>query len=114
MRSQVLGDATLIRCVSPVGELDLSDKEVLDKLYNLQREQGVSRVCAHAGDWKRSMVTVERDRLFRMDTTQPEEIVDLVRSVTRQADEIESVLLHVDREWDDSWRHIEGEESESD
>ena len=103
MRSQVVGEATLIRCISPVGHMDLTDDGVVDELYERQRDLSVARVCAHPGDRHHSMVTVENDRLFRLDTTQPEEIVELVRSVVLDADRIEASILRVDAHWDDGW-----------
>ena len=42
LRSQVFGGEVLLRCVSPVGEIDLYDKENLDYLYYMQKKTNMS------------------------------------------------------------------------
>ncbi len=74
MRSQRVGDATLVRCVSPVGWLDLQDDAVVDTLYEYD-------------------TAIESDRLFHMDTTQYEELEAIVVQTTLAADRIEDALL---------------------
>ncbi len=113
MRSQVLGDATLIRCVSPVGILNLEDPETLDGLYDWQRRLGMVRVCAHY-DLKHhaSHVTVEHDRLMHLDTTQHEEVDDLVIRTALAADRLEEALLDCDEDptaWLKGQREVAGD-----
>ena len=97
LRAQVAGDATLIRCKSPIGLLDLNNDEVIDELYDLQRKLGMVRVCVRFDLKSRlSDASVEMDRLFHIDTTQHEELVDMVCRTVLAADEIEKSLLKQD------------------
>ena len=97
MRSQVVGDETLIRCASPVGRLDLRDARVLDQLYDLQRDLGDVRVCAkHDARGQQYNVSVEEERLFHLSATQPSEIRQLIERTVVAADVIEQELLAVD------------------
>jgi len=97
MRSQVVGDATLIRCVSQVGRLNLHDAAMLDQLYDLQRELGDIRVCArHDVRGQQYNVSIEEERLFHLSATQASEIRQLVERTVVAADVIEQKLLAVD------------------
>ena len=99
LRSRALGDATLIRCESPVGLIDLSDNKTVAKLHDLQRDLGHARVCAHRDlRHKSHQVTVEASLLFHPETTQYEEVEVLVREVALQADWIEEVILAHDKD----------------
>ncbi len=99
LRSRALGDATLIRCESPVGLVDLSDQETVAELHDLQRTLGHARVCAHRDlRHKSHHIAVEASLLFHPETSQYEEVEALVREVTLQADWIEEVLLARDAE----------------
>lgn len=110
LRSRATGDATLVRCTSHVGLLNLADDDTLDQLYDLQRTLDHARVCLKP-DLKhgRHEVRVERSLLFHPETTQIEEVEELVLETTRQADQLEEVLLardeglaeHLTREADD-------------
>ena len=94
LRSQVFGGEALLRCVSPVGEIDLYDQSNLDTLYVLQQETKMSKVCAiYNPKLRKHLVTVEGDRLFHLKTTQWQEIEDLVVRTVEAADQIESELL---------------------
>lgn len=97
LKSQVFGGEALLRCISPVGELDLNDQEKLDSLYCMQQKTNMSKVCA-VFDHRRSkhMVTVEGDRLCNLKTTQWQEIDDLVTMTVEAADKIECELLDRD------------------
>ena len=97
LRSQIVGDETLIRCVSPVGRLDLRDAAMLDQLYNLQRELRDVRVCArHEAKGGQYLVTIEEERLFHLSATQTSEIRQLIERTVVAADVIEQELLAVD------------------
>ncbi|RMH31088.1 MAG: hypothetical protein D6692_00835 [Planctomycetota bacterium] len=97
MRSQVLGDETLVRCASPVGRLDLRDANVLDQLYDLQRDLGDVRVCArHDARGQQYIVSVEEERLFHLSATQTSEIRQLIERTVVAADVIEQEMLAVD------------------
>jgi len=97
LRSQTVGGTTLLRCISPVGEVDLFDHELLDRLYALQRVTGMSKVCAaYDSRRKKHIVTVQGDRLFDLKTTQWQEIEELVVRTVTAADQIEERLLGSD------------------
>jgi hypothetical protein len=99
LRSQATGEAVLIRCISPVGKLDLRDDETVDWLYNLQWNLGMIRICARPDAKDRQHhVSVGLDRLFHVETTQQEEIDDIVRRAVLAADHIESEFLEGDTE----------------
>lgn len=103
LRSQVFGGATLLRCISPVGDIDLNDQDNLDELYRLQYSTGMSKICAvYNPKFKNHIVTVEGDRLFDLKTTQWQEVEDLIVRTVEVADEIESKLL----ERDDDARYL--------
>jgi hypothetical protein len=98
MRSQIAGDATLIRCISRVGAMDLDDPDMLDDLYMMQVELGVARICARPDARRKcSHISIENDRLFRMETTSPEEIIELVQRSIINADRLEEELLEIDQ-----------------
>ena len=97
LRSQVFGGEALLRCVSPVGEIDLYDQENLDSLYYMQQKTNMSKVCAvYNPKLRKHMVTVEGDRLFHLKTTQWQEIDDLIVRTVEAADRIESEILERD------------------
>jgi ERCC4-related helicase len=100
LRSQVFGGATLLRCISPVGEIDLlHDQDNLDELYGLQYSTGMSKICAiYNPKRKKHLVTVEGDRLFDLTTTQWQEVEDLIVRTVEVADEIENKLLKHDED----------------
>lgn len=93
MVSQVVGSATVIECSSAVGALDLRNDEVIDDLYEIQRDLGIVKVCA-VWDPKRHLhdVYVRGDRLFDPDTAQPEEFESLILRTVEAADRIEKEL----------------------
>jgi len=115
LRSQEMGDATLLRCVSPVGLIDLDDDKKLDKLYDLQQELRVAKVCArHDIKHKQHDITVEGDRLFHLEATQPDEVEDLILNTVIAADTIERQLLEKDApsgEWHK--RHLKREKPDA-
>lgn len=97
LKSQVFGGEALLRCISPVGEIDLNDQEKLDGLYYFQQKTNMSKVCAvYDSKFKKHIVTVEGDRLFNLETTQWQEIEDLVKMTVEAADKIECELLDRD------------------
>ena len=97
LRSQMVGDETLIRCSSPVGRLDLRGSETLDQLYDLQRKLGDIRVCAkHEVRGGQYRIDIEEDRLFHLTATQTSEIRELIERTVVAADTIEQEMLAVD------------------
>ena len=98
LRSQVIGEEILLRCESVVGEVDLDDDELLDRLYDLQRELGVVKVCTQARGRGGDLLFVRGSRLVHPVTTQDEEVFDLVRRIVGAADRLEAELLQVDAE----------------
>jgi len=103
LRSQAAGDATLLRCTSPVGMIDLTDGEKIDELYELQRELGGVKVCLHRDSKIRSdHVTIEADVLFHPKSTGLTELRWLVSRTAVSADLMEAALLDVDLD-DPTW-----------
>ncbi len=97
LRSQIVGDETLIRCASPVGRIDLRDAHMLDHLYDLQRDLGDVRVCArYDARSQQYNVSIEEERLFHLSVTQASEIRQLIERTVVAADVIEQELLAVD------------------
>jgi len=98
LRSQVSGEATLLRCVSEIGYLNLRNDMVIDKLYKLQVELGQIKICVRPEIKKHlDYVTIKGDILFHPGTTQIEEVIALVRRTVETAvtieDELNSILL---------------------
>lgn len=99
LRSQVVGGATLLRCVSPVGDIDLNDQNNLNALYGLQHKTGMPKICAtYDPRRKKHLVTVEGDHLFNLKTTQWQEIEDLILRTVEAADRIENSILECDED----------------
>ena len=99
LRSEVMGSHTLLRCISPVGVLDLSNRAMLDRLYELQRKLGMVKVCAsHDVRSRHYRVSVQGHQLFHMKTTQLQEIERLMLSIVESADRLERELLQRDAE----------------
>lgn len=79
LRSQAAGDATLLRCRSEVGHLDLNDDATLDRLYDLQIELQHPRICVEpAATSHDDVVAVQHDILFSPTATQLQDVVSLV------------------------------------
>jgi len=93
LRSQAAGDATLVRCRSTIGEIDLRDDAHLDRLYNLQKTHGFAKICV-APDVKHheDLVYIESQIMFHPDTTQIEELQRLVSQTATAAVRIHSAL----------------------
>jgi hypothetical protein len=88
----------LLRCVSPIGFVGRDDDEAIERICTAQQELGSGKICA-VDDTKlnRYNLTVETDILFHPDTTQLEEVADLIARTTRCADHMEKALLSVDK-----------------
>ena len=66
-------------------------------LYYMQQKTNMSKVCAvYNPKLRKHMVTVEGDRLFHLETTQWQEIDDLILRTVEAADRIESEILERD------------------
>ena len=79
LRSQAAGDATLLRCRSHVGHLDLKKDSLLDDLYRAQRDCGFVKVCVRRDVTDPTDdISVEGDLPFHPQTTQVEELELLV------------------------------------
>jgi hypothetical protein len=88
----------LLRCVSPIGVVRRDDDEAIEHICTAQQQLGSGKICA-VDDIKLDTynLTVEADILFHPDTTQLEEVADLIMRTTRCADHMERALLSVDR-----------------
>ncbi len=96
LRSQVSGEATLLRCESEVGYLNLRNDKVIDKLYKLQVELGQIRICVRP-EIKRHLdfVTIKGDILFHPETTQIEEVIALIQRTVETSASIEEELNEI-------------------
>ena len=98
LRSQVSGDATLLRCESEVGYLNLRKDKVIDRLYKLQVDLGQIKICVRPEIKKHlDYVGIKGDILFHPKTTQTEEVAFLIRRTVEAAatieDELNDILL---------------------
>jgi hypothetical protein len=66
LRSKALGEATLLRCKSYVGELDLAGHAAMvDLLYDAQIEVGNPKICVSRKDRaEEDMISIEHDIVF--------------------------------------------------
>ena len=93
----------MLRCMSPVGMIDLSDGGTLDELYDLQRELGGAKVCLHPDSkLPADHVTIEADIPFHPRSTGLTELLWLVSKTAIIADLMEAELLNVDLD-DPTW-----------
>ena len=101
------GGATLVECSSPVGRLDLDDDGELDRLYELQQRLGLVRIAIEH-DLKTHLyeVSIRGDRMFHLDTAQPEELEYLVRHTVEAADAIEMEMIGKDRNAEKWFREL--------
>ena len=99
LRSQAAGDATLLRCHSHVGRLDLTRDALLDDLYRAQRDFGFVKVCVRreATD-QTDDISVEGDLPFHPETTQVEELELLIGRTVGAATRLQRGLLS-----DETW-----------
>ena len=101
------GGATLVECSSPVGRLDLEDDRELDRLYERQQRLGLVRIAIeHDLKTHQYEVSVRGDRMFHLDTAQPEELEDLVRHTVEAADAIEMEMIGEDRTAEEWFREL--------
>ncbi len=90
--------ATLVECFSPVGRIALDDSAELDRLYELQRRLTLVKICAeHDLKTRQYDVSVRGDRMFHLDTTQPEEIERLIIRTIEAADSIKAEMIEDDQ-----------------
>ena len=94
LRSQAAGDATLLRCHSHVGRLDLKRDALLDDLYRAQRDFGFVKVCVRreATD-QMDDISVEGDLPFHPETTQVEELEVLIARTAGAATRLQRGLM---------------------
>ena len=93
------GGATLVECLSPIGRIALDDSAELDRLYELQRKLVMVKICAeHDLKTRQYDVSVRGDRMFHLDTTQPEEIEHLIIQTVEAADSIEAEMIEDDQD----------------
>jgi len=95
LRSQVTGEATLLRCESEIGLVDLKDDSVVDTLLDLERRLAPVKLCSQPRVQKDAdLLLVRRDILFDLDATQVEDVVLAVESTVRPAASIHAALKH--------------------
>jgi len=94
LRSQAAGDATLLRCESFVGHLNLKDDETLDALYELQIALGHPRICIEPDLRRRSDdVSIHHDILFHPTATQDEDVLAMIERTVVPAKKIHDELV---------------------
>lgn len=94
LRSQSAGDATLLRCESFVGSLDLRDDDVLDSLYELQIALDHPRICIEPDERRRlDQVSIHHEILFHPTATQTSEIYAAIERTVRAASHIHDKLV---------------------
>jgi hypothetical protein len=104
LQSQVVGDEVLVRCVSPIGAVPANDPHYIDRLYDAVWEHGGVRLCLRDIPRQRQWdLTVEEARLFHLDTSQYEELEEMVVSVVEAADGLEDTVFELDAD-PDAWR----------
>jgi hypothetical protein len=91
------GGRVLLRCRSPIGTVSADDMQILDHLRSFQQDHPEAKLCAFPDDTGKTMsVEFIGDMLFSPQTTQYEEFISLVTTVTRLADQAEEHVLGVD------------------
>jgi superfamily II DNA or RNA helicase len=91
----------LLRCVSPVGQVAWNDLYHMERINLVHQQIHIGRICAISDAKKRTYdLTIELDMLFHPDTTQLEEVADLVERTASSADRIEQTLLGIDQPMD--------------
>jgi hypothetical protein len=87
----------LVRCTSPVGDIDQDATEKVQALLQSQQQLGFARLCAVADDRQGTYhFTAEADLLFHPDTTQTEEMLNLLARTLHAADQLEQALGDAD------------------
>ncbi len=100
LRSSGAADVTFLRCSSVIGHIDLKHQpENFHQLRRLLVRLGQPRLCARWDARHDSFAfSIEASLPFERATTQYEEVHDLVRRVSLQADRIEDEVLDVDED----------------
>ena len=96
LRSQSAGDATLLRCSSEIGLVDVEhDDDKLDELYELQRDVlGPVKICLRPDSANQTgRIFVEHGLMFDPKTTQLEELDSLVTRTVSTAAMVASRLV---------------------
>jgi hypothetical protein len=94
LRSQTSGDATLLRCISVVGYLNLRNNSNIDRLYKLQIELGQPKICIWPDMRKHEdLVSIEGGILFHERTTQIDEMAEIVKRTVYAAAKIKHALI---------------------
>ncbi len=94
LRSQTSGDATLLRCISIVGHLNLRNNSNIDRLYKLQIELGQPKICIWPDMRKHEdLISIEGGILFHKRTTQIDEMAELVKRTVYAAAKIKDVVI---------------------
>ena len=94
LRSQAAGDATLLRCRSHVGQLDLKKDDLVDDLYRAQRDFGLVKVCVRReATAMTDDISVEGDLPFHPETTQAGELEVLVSRTVGAAMRLQRKLM---------------------
>lgn len=87
----------LVRCTSPIGQLEQSDTDLVEQIMKAQQRLGFAKVSAVPDDRQRTFhLAAEADLLFDPRTTQVEEIQDLLARTLFAADQLEQVLTSAD------------------
>ena len=73
----------------------------MERIHVIHQEIGSGKICALADAKKRTYdLTIEMDVLFHPNTTQLDEVINLVELTASSADQMEQALLRVDQRMD--------------
>lgn len=87
----------LLRCVSPIGAVEIWDGARIEQINQAYQALGVGKICAICdARLERCNLTVEADILFHPQSTQREEIIELISRTVHCADHMEKALLDRD------------------
>lgn len=97
LKSVVGYNKILLHCVSPIGKIGYQHNNKIKELNNMSNKIGFGKICLVDNEKIKSYdLSIEADILFHPDTTQFEEVLDLVERTVVSADNLEKKLLGKD------------------
>ncbi len=89
----------LLHCTSPVGSFS-EDDERFAVINSCHQALGYGKLCVFEHDKRDCFLTVEASILFGVETTQPNEVFELLEGTTHSADALEREVLGTDEALD--------------
>ena len=88
----------LLHCISPIGKVGYQYNSTIKKLNDLSRKVNFGKICSVDDDKFASYdLSIESDILFHPSSTQFEEVLDLLERTLVSADNLENILLGIDK-----------------